>query len=131
MIEAPLKNIMGILDEWGNYLRERREEAVETPPRRRSSVEASFGWIVPEVTFQLEPSEVVEQPTTLLEVVKAVQLAKDESDRVIEELLSVTAPAAVKIPSAKRSPSTSRSSLMRRSSAPERVCPAVPLPSLE
>lgn len=31
LIEAPLKNIMGILDEWGNYLRERREEAVEIP----------------------------------------------------------------------------------------------------
>lgn len=34
LIEAPLKNIMGILDEWGNYLRERREEAVETPVER-------------------------------------------------------------------------------------------------
>ena len=34
LIEAPLKNIMGILDEWGNYLRERREEAVETPIER-------------------------------------------------------------------------------------------------
>jgi len=34
LIEAPLKNIMGILDEWGNYLRERREEAVEIPVER-------------------------------------------------------------------------------------------------
>jgi len=34
LIEAPLKNIMGILDEWGNYLRERREEAIEIPVER-------------------------------------------------------------------------------------------------
>lgn len=34
LIEAPLKNIMGVLDEWGNYLRERREEAVEIPVER-------------------------------------------------------------------------------------------------
>lgn len=34
LIEAPLKNIMGILDEWGNYLRDRREEAVEIPVER-------------------------------------------------------------------------------------------------
>ncbi len=34
LIEAPLKNIMGILDEWGNYLRERKEEAIEIPVER-------------------------------------------------------------------------------------------------
>jgi hypothetical protein len=34
LIEAPLKNIMGILDDWGNYLRERKEEAVEIPVER-------------------------------------------------------------------------------------------------
>ena len=34
LIEAPLKNIMGILDDWGNYLRDRREEAVEIPVER-------------------------------------------------------------------------------------------------
>ncbi len=34
LIEAPLKNIMGVLDEWGDYLRERREEAVEIPVER-------------------------------------------------------------------------------------------------
>jgi hypothetical protein len=31
LVEAPFKNIIGIIDEWTTYLRERRAEAVETP----------------------------------------------------------------------------------------------------
>lgn len=34
LIEAPFKNIIAIVDEWTTYLREKKEEAVETPVER-------------------------------------------------------------------------------------------------
>jgi hypothetical protein len=34
LVEAPLKNILGVLDEWTTYLRERKEEAIEIPVER-------------------------------------------------------------------------------------------------
>lgn len=34
LVEAPLKNIIGILNEWTTYLKERKEEAIEIPVER-------------------------------------------------------------------------------------------------
>jgi len=34
LVEAPLKSILGILDEWTSYLKERKEEAIEIPVER-------------------------------------------------------------------------------------------------
>jgi len=34
LVEAPLKNIIGVLNEWTSYLKERKEEAVEIPVER-------------------------------------------------------------------------------------------------
>ena len=34
LIEAPFKNIIGIIDEWTTYLREKKEEAIEIPVER-------------------------------------------------------------------------------------------------
>lgn len=34
LVEAPLKNILGILDEWTTYLKERKDEAIEIPVER-------------------------------------------------------------------------------------------------
>jgi hypothetical protein len=34
LIEAPLKNIIGVADEWTTFVRERREEVVEVPVER-------------------------------------------------------------------------------------------------
>jgi hypothetical protein len=82
------------------------DEEVDVPPKSRSKVVAYLGWIVPLCTFQLERLEPLEQVRMFDAVVRALQLAKDESPRVMEEESSLTAPF------------TSSSSPMKRSDAP-------------
>lgn len=59
---------------------EKRAESVEVPPRRKSSVPAYLGLIVPLVvdTSHLERMSLVLHPTILEAVVNALQLAKSE-----------------------------------------------------